>query len=83
MKVRNYGGANETLLEFNDGSEILFSYGTPVAGFIPGHSRWSTVEHYSQTTTRHINKYHDGRKAETGLMETGAIAMVNYWRCPN
>ena len=48
-------GSNMTELYIN-GTSVLFSYCTPVAGYdIDGAFR--TGEHYSSTTTRHINKY--------------------------
>ena len=48
--------SNMTELELNDGTKVLFSYQTPVACiqngvFIKTDKRWSN------TTTRHINKY--------------------------
>ena len=50
--------ANRTLLIFNNGiTEILFSYSTPVAGYSNKLGYVKTDEWYSQTTTRHINKY--------------------------
>tara|TARA_R100001463_G_scaffold690_1_gene3129 strand:+ start:255 stop:506 length:252 start_codon:yes stop_codon:yes gene_type:complete len=49
---------NRTLLIFNNGiTEILFSYETPVAGYSNKLGYIKTDEYYSQTTTRHINKY--------------------------
>ena len=65
MRIKTYGGANETLVEM-DGEHVdegLFSYSTPVAAFVPGIGYVRTTEHYSSTTTRHINKYLDGREA--------------------
>ena len=54
--------ANRTLLIFNRGiTEILFSYETPVAGYSNKLGYIKTDEYYSQTTTRHINKYIDGK----------------------
>ena len=54
--------ANRTLLIFNNGiTEILFSYSTPVAGYSNKLGYVKTDQWYSQTTTRHINKYIDGK----------------------
>ena len=56
--------ANVTELHLPNGAVVMFSYNTPVAaqraegGFI------RTDEHYSKTTTKHINQWLDGRKAE-------------------
>ena len=50
--------ANRTVLIFNRGiTEILFSYETPVAGYSNKLGYIKTDQYYSQTTTRHINKY--------------------------
>ena len=49
---------NRTVLIFNNGiTEILFSYDTPVAGYSDKLGFVKTNKWYSQTTTRHINKY--------------------------
>lgn len=57
MKVRNVG-SNMTELLVN-GYTVLFSYETPVAALTPqGYAK--TSQWYSQTTTRHINKWLDG-----------------------
>ena len=53
---------NRTVLIFNRGiTEILFSYETPVAGYSNDLGYIKTDQWYSSTTTRHINKYIDGR----------------------
>jgi len=51
--------SNMTELNIN-GVSILFSYQTPVAGWDDG-GAFRTKEWYSQTTTRHINKYLGGK----------------------
>lgn len=56
-------GSNQTVLRFDDGREVFFSYSTPVAGFLPGVGHFRTEQRYSITTTRHINKYLDGVRA--------------------
>ena len=57
MKLQSFA-ANRTVLIFNKGiTEILFSYETPVAGYSNKLGYIKTDEYYSQTTTRHINKY--------------------------
>jgi len=62
MKLQSFA-ANRTLLIFNRGiTEILFSYETPVAGYSNKLGYIKTDEWYSQTTTRHINKYLGDRK---------------------
>ena len=49
--------ANQTLVTFPNYSEVFFSYKTPVAGYHPDLGYVKTKTWYSQTTTRHINKY--------------------------
>ena len=49
--------ANQTLVSYNNGKEVLFSYSTPVAGYSTELGYVRTKEWYSSTTTRHINKY--------------------------
>ena len=48
---------NRTLLTFDDGSEVFFSYQTPVAGYSKKLGYIKTNRWYSSTTTRHINRY--------------------------
>lgn len=52
--------ANMTELTLDDGTKILFSYETPVAGW-DNDGAFRTTEHYSPTTTRHINQYLGGK----------------------
>ena len=49
--------ANRTVLSYPNGSEVFFSYSTPVAGYSPSNGYLKTEQWYSSTTTRHINKY--------------------------
>ena len=58
MKLHSFA-TNRTLLTFADGTEVLFSYSTPVAGYKPNIGYVKTNQWYSSTTTRHINKYLD------------------------
>ena len=55
MKLIPYG-SNQNLVEINKDTEIFYSYKTAVAGKIKG-QYYRTNRWYSQTTTRHINKY--------------------------
>ena len=64
MKLRNIG-SNMTELETTAGATVLFSYSTPVAACVPGKGFVRTAEHYSVTTSKHINKWLDGRNAST------------------
>lgn len=58
-------GANSTVLRLSNGGEILFSYETPVAAFIPGRGYVKTDKYYSRTTSKHITEWVDGGKAAT------------------
>ena len=58
MKLQSFA-VNRTLLSFDDGTEIYFSYETPVAGYSNTLGYVKTNQWYSSTTTRHINKYLD------------------------
>ena len=49
--------ANRNVISYDDGTEVFFSYSTPVAGYSPRLGYVRTKEWYSSTTTRHINKY--------------------------
>ena len=49
--------ANQTSVTFNDGTEVFFSYKTPVAAYLPSKGYVKTEKFYSVTTSRHINKY--------------------------
>lgn len=55
MKLHHIG-SNVTTIEVGDAT-ILFSYDTPVAAHIVGRGFVRTSEHYSVTTSRHINKW--------------------------
>lgn len=63
MEVRAIG-SNQTEVETSDGTRILVSYSTPVAAYIAGRGYVRTSEHYSKTTTSHINKWLDGAECE-------------------
>ena len=54
MKL-NPVGSNQTEIEREGGTVILYSYSTPVAAFVPGKGALCTSERYSNTTSRHVN----------------------------
>ena len=56
--------ANQTQLNLNDGTEIFFSYKTPVAAKLPNYDYIRTATKWSTTTTRHINQWLEGVTAE-------------------
>ena len=62
--------ANRNVISYNNGSEVFFSYSTPVAGYCPDKGYIRTEDWYSQTTTKHINKYLDNVNAITVSQET-------------
>ena len=59
MTVNNIG-SNMTQI---DGTSVLFSYFMPVAAFIVGEGLIRTDKKWSVTTSKHINKWLDGRNA--------------------
>jgi hypothetical protein len=74
MKLKNIG-SNMTELHTEDGAVVLFSYSTPVAAQLKNGGFVRTNESYSRTTTRHINKWLDGRYAlAVDQREINAIA---------
>ena len=52
--------ANQTQLNLNNGTEIFFSYETPVAAKLPDYEYIRTATKWSVTTSRHINKWLEG-----------------------
>ena len=61
MKLKNIG-ANETEIDLGLAT-VLFSYNTPVAARLDNGALVKTNYKHSQTTTRHINKWLQGREA--------------------
>ena len=57
--------ANQTQLNLNEGTEVFFSYRTPVAAKLPNYDYIRTATKWSTTTTRHINKWLEGVTAQT------------------
>jgi hypothetical protein len=64
MKLNNLG-VNQVEITKSDGTVVFFSYNTPVAAFVPGVGYIRTEKHWSSTTSKHINKWLDGRPAPT------------------
>ena len=56
--------ANRTQLNLNDGTQIFFSYETPVAAKLPNYDYIRTATKWSSTTTRHINHCLEGVHAD-------------------
>lgn len=64
MKVKNIG-SNQSLVQLNNGVEVLVSYETPVACFIPGKGYFQSETKYSKTTSKHINTWIGWKGAPT------------------
>ena len=75
MKVKNVG-SNMTELQLDD-VHVLFSYETPVAACIMGKGFVRTEQWYSQTTTRHINKWLNGAIAPE-VPQEAIDALINH-----
>jgi len=71
MKVQPIG-SNQTQVSLADGTEVLFSYSTPVAALVPGKGWIRTATKWSQTTSRHINAW---LRKNCG----GAVQVVPQW----
>jgi hypothetical protein len=54
--------SNMTVLVFEDGSSVLFSYETPVAA-CKNYQFYKTKTKWSRTTSRHINQWLEGCSA--------------------
>ena len=56
MRIKPLASNMTELLKI-DGTVVLFSYETPVAALLPSGRYVRTSKKWSQTTTRHINKW--------------------------
>ena len=52
--------ANQNEVEFTNGTQVFFSYKTPVAAYCPSRGYIKTAQFWSVTTSRHINKWLKG-----------------------
>jgi len=83
MKLQSLA-ANRTILSFDDGTEIFFSYETPVAGYLIGMGYVKTDKWYSSTTTRHINKYfNDVPATDVSTVDQSVISTLIKKYIPN
>jgi hypothetical protein len=55
MKLEPLSG-NKNQITLSDGTQVLFSYATPVACWVNG-EYFKTSKKWSQTTSRHINSW--------------------------
>jgi hypothetical protein len=63
MTVRSVG-SNRTEIEFPNGTQVLVSYQTPVAAFVPGEGYLKTDKRFGPTTSKHINQWTEKRGKE-------------------
>ena len=78
MKLNRIGN-NETVVSFDNGTEVLFSYDTPVAGkrFVDGVLQiFKTEKKWSRTTSKHINKYIKTFNAEAVELPQNEISTI-------
>ena len=73
MRLQRQGKTSATVIDIGE-SQILYSYSTPVAAFVPGRGYLKTDRFYSVTTSRHVNKWIDGRSTTVPQSEIDAIA---------
>lgn len=64
MKLHNVG-SNQTQISLDNGTEIFFSYNTPVAAFVPGIGYVKTEKKWSVTTSKHITMWIGRKDAPT------------------
>ena len=62
--------ANQTELSFTNGTQVFFSYKTPVAAYCPSRGYIRTAQFWSSTTSRHINKWLKGITEVTEVPQT-------------
>lgn len=73
MKVQQVT-TTSTQVSLADGTEVLFSYSTPVAALVPGRGWMRTEEFYSTTTSKHINRWFAENKSNAA-----EVASVPQW----
>jgi hypothetical protein len=73
MKVTPIG-SNQTQVSLADGTEVLFSYATPVAALVPGKGWMRTEKTYSVTTTKHVNRW-----LNNNASTYAKVALVPQW----
>lgn len=67
MNLKRINKGNSQVLTKDDGTQVLISYSTPVAARIInecGATWYKTGEYHSKTTSKHINQWLEGVKAE-------------------
>lgn len=75
MKLQQLG-PNRTLVRFGDGTQVFFSYETPVAGYVPRMGYFKTEKNWSRTTSKQIAEY---LRMATGDGGYDAIEVPQSW----
>lgn len=57
MKLERLGNKNAVVITKANGTQVLVSYSTPVAAFVPGEGYFSTDEKLSRTTSKQITQW--------------------------
>ena len=68
--------ANQNEVEFTNGTQVFFSYKTPVAAYCPSRGYIKTAKYWSVTTSRHINKWLKGITEVTEVPQEMLTALV-------
>jgi len=68
--------ANQTELSLNNGTQVFFSYETPVAAYCPVQGYIRTAKKWSTTTSRHINKWLKGITEVTEVSQESLYELV-------
>ena len=68
MKVQQVT-TTSTQISLADGTEVLFSYSTPVAALVPGKG-WIRTEQFYSTTSKHINRWFAENKSTAAEVAT-------------
>jgi hypothetical protein len=56
MQLRQLG-SNQSKVIYKNGTEVFFSYETPVAAYVPEIGYCKTEKKWSRTTSRHLNNF--------------------------
>lgn len=67
--------------ELSDGRIICWSYGVPVAAFIPGRGYVQTAKKYSSTTSKHANQFTERRGTVVSDEEFRKLIAVETCAC--
>ena len=72
MKLKQLG-SNKTVVSYDNGLEVFFSYETPVAAYCPNRGYIKTKTNYSRTTSKHINQWLPGSALEVDQTELNGL----------